>query len=120
MSGALLRYRVMATIIGVFLIVLICVGVPLKHLLTEGTTLQRFGADLTEIVGIMHGFLYMIFLVLAADLSRRARFPLWFAAITLVLGTIPFLSFLGEHNATARVRAEHPELADRSPVTSSP
>ncbi len=111
MSGALLRYRVMATIIGVFLIVLICVGVPLKHFLTEGTALQTVGADITEVVGIMHGFLYMVFLVFAADLSRRARFPLWFAAVTLVLGTIPFLSFLGEHNATVRVRSEHPELA---------
>ncbi len=111
MSGALLRYRVMANIIGVFLIVLICIGVPLKHFLTEGTTLQRAGADITQVVGIMHGFLYMVFLVFAADLSRRARFPLWFAAVTLVLGTIPFLSFLGEHNATARVRAQHPELA---------
>lgn len=119
MSGALLRYRVMATIIGVFLIVLICIGVPLKHLLDDGTTLQKLGADITEVVGIMHGFLYMIFLVLAADLSRRARFPLWFAAVTLVLGTIPFLSFLGERNATARVRAQHPDLAAASAAPSS-
>ena len=106
-----MRYRVMANIIGVFLIVLICIGVPLKHLLTEGSTWQTIGADITEVVGIMHGFLYMIFLVFAADLARRARFPLWFALVTLVLGTIPFLSFVGEHNATKRVRAEHPELA---------
>jgi len=69
------------------------------------------GADITQVVGIMHGFLYMIFLVVGADLSRRARFPVWFAVITLVLGTIPFLSFVGEHNATKRVRAEHPDLA---------
>jgi integral membrane protein len=109
--GALLRYRVMATVIGVFLIVLICLGVPLKHLLTVGSTWQTIGADITEVVGIMHGFLYMIFLVVAADLSRRARFPLWFAVITLVLGTIPFLSFVGEHNANKRVREAHPELA---------
>lgn len=101
----------MANIIGVFLIVLICIGVPLKHLLTEGSTWQTIGSDITEVVGIMHGFLYMIFLVVAADLSRRARFPLWFAVITLLLGTIPFLSFVGEHNATRRVRLTHPELA---------
>ena len=116
-GGALLRYRVMANVIGVFLIVLICIGVPLKHLLTEGSSLQTFGADITQVVGIMHGFLYMIFLVVGADLSRRARFPVWFAVITLVLGTIPFLSFVGEHNATKRVRAEHPDLApDRAPA----
>lgn len=117
--GALLRYQVMATIIGVFLIVLICIGVPLKHLLTDGSTLQRFGADVTQVVGVMHGFLYMIFLVLAADLSRRARFPLWFAVVTLVLGTIPFLSFVGERNATKRVRAEHPELTSTVRTTVS-
>lgn len=119
MSGALLRYRVMATIIGVFLIVLIGIGVPLKHFLTEGTTLQRLGADITTVVGIMHGFLYMVFLVFAADLARRARFPLWFAAVTLVLGTIPFLSFVGEHNATERVRAQHPELSPARTSTRS-
>lgn len=106
----------MATIIGVFLIVLICIGVPLKHLLADGTTLQSLGSGITTVVGIMHGFLYMIFLVLAADLSRRARFPLWFAAVTLLLGTIPFLSFLGERNATRRVRDEHPELKPASPA----
>ncbi len=111
MRGALLRYRVMANVIGVFLIVLICIGVPLKHLLDAGSTWQTVGADITTVVGIMHGFLYMIFLVVAADLSRRARFPLWFSVVTLLLGTIPFLSFLGEHNATKRVRAEHPDLA---------
>ncbi|MGH3470712.1 MAG: DUF3817 domain-containing protein [Nocardioidaceae bacterium] len=110
MKGALLRYRVMANIIGVFLIILICIGVPLKYLAASGTSLQSAGAGITEVVGIMHGFLYMVFLVMAADLARRARFPVLFALITLILGTIPFLSFVGEHNATKRVRAEHPEL----------
>ncbi|MFY9914781.1 MAG: DUF3817 domain-containing protein, partial [Nocardioidaceae bacterium] len=37
MSGALLRYRVMAYVVGTLLIVLVCIGVPLKYLTTEGT-----------------------------------------------------------------------------------
>lgn len=106
MRWALIRYRIMANIIGVFLIVLICIGVPLKYLATPGGGLQSVGNDITIVVGTAHGFLYMIFLVIAADLARRARFPLLFAALTLVLGTIPFLSFLGEHNATKRVRGQ--------------
>ncbi|HET7174090.1 MAG TPA: DUF3817 domain-containing protein [Nocardioidaceae bacterium] len=104
MKASLLAYRVMANIIGVFLIVLICIGVPLKYLAAYGTQLQQLGGTITLVVGTMHGFLYMIFLVVAANLARRARFPLVFAAITLALGTIPFLSFVGEHNATKRVK----------------
>ncbi len=116
MKGSLLAYRIMATIIGVFLIVLICVGVPLKYLTADGSSVQELGANITMIVGTMHGFLYMIFLVVAANLAYKARFPLVFAVITLVLGTVPFLSFVGEHNATKRVRSEHPELRARSAV----
>lgn len=100
----------MATIIGIFLIVLICVGVPMKYLAASGTSTQELGANITMVVGTMHGFLYMIFLVVAANLAYKARFPVPFAVLTLILGTVPFLSFLGEHNATKRVRAEHPEL----------
>lgn len=107
----MIRYRVMAYIIGVLLIVLICIGVPLKYLTTTGSTPQTFGEDITMVVGIAHGFLYMIFLVMAADLARRARFPLAFALLTLILGTIPFLTFVGEHNATKRVRGQMAELS---------
>lgn len=118
MKRLLLVYRIWATVIGVFLIVLICIGVPMKYFLAQGSSAQVFGNDLTAIVGVMHGFLYMGFLVVAALLSYFFRFPLWFAVLTLALGTIPFLSFLGEHNATKRVRAENPELRPQpSPVS---
>jgi integral membrane protein len=113
-NAALIRYRVMANIIGVFLIVLICIGVPLKYWTTTGTNPQQVGVFITTVIGIAHGFLYMIFLVVAADLARRARFPLVFAALTLVLGTIPFLSFVGEHNATKRVKGQLTAGVDES------
>ena len=107
---ALLRYRVMANIVGVLLIVLILVGVPLKYLLEPGTSAQQAGEWITTYLGIAHGWLYMIFLVMAALMARKARFPLGFTVLILVLGTIPFLSFYGERKATGRVRATHPEL----------
>lgn len=102
----MLRYRVMAYVVGVLLIVLVCVGVPLKYLASDGSSSQHLGEWIASNLGVLHGFLYMIFLVAAADLSRRARFPLGFAALILALGTVPFLTFWAERMATGRVRAQ--------------
>lgn len=94
----------MAYVIGVLLIVLICIGVPLKYLTADGTNPQQVGEWITTYLGIAHGWLYMVFLVMAALLARRARFPLGFTVLVLILGTVPFLSFYGERRATARAR----------------
>ena len=99
-------YRVMASIVGVLLVVLILVGVPLKYLLEDGTGAQGLGEWITTNLGVAHGWLYMIFLFAAFWLSRRAEWDLRFTAVTLVSGTVPVLSFWAEHRATARVRAE--------------
>lgn len=123
MRGALLRYRVMANVVGVLLVVLILVGVPLANfdgsgmwnvfpstpgLVTPGSDAQELGESITLYLGTAHGWLYMIFLVTAFWLSRKADWDLGFTAVTLICGTIPLLSFWAEHRATARVRAEHP------------
>ncbi|WP_134740575.1 DUF3817 domain-containing protein [Nocardioides sp. 503] len=107
MNGTLTRYRVMATIVGVLLIVLILVGMPLKYLLEEGSGGQEAGEWITTNLGVAHGWLYMIFLVTAFLLSRKAGWELGFTVVTLLCGTVPVLSFWAEHRATARVRAEH-------------
>jgi integral membrane protein len=113
MRGALARYRVMATVVGVLLIVLILVGVPLKYLAEDGTDPQRLGEWITTYLGIAHGWLYMIFLVTAFWLSRKARWDLGFTVVTLLCGTVPILSFWAERRATARTRAAYPELTER-------
>jgi integral membrane protein len=116
----------MATVVGVLLVVLILIGVPLANfdgssmwgvfpstpeLVAVGSTAQEVGEAITTYLGVAHGWLYMIFLVAAFMLSRRARWEIPFTLVTLVCGTIPLLSFWAERRATARVRAEHPELA---------
>ena len=106
MKNALLRYRVMANVVGVLLIVLILVGVPLKYLTEEGTSLQQAGEWITTYLGIAHGWLYMIFLVTAFLLSRKARWSIGFTIVTLLCGTVPILSFWAERRATAAVRAQ--------------
>jgi len=104
-SGSLLRYRVMAYVVGTLLIVLVCVGVPLKYLADDGTDAQRAGEWITEYLGVTHGWLYMVFLVAAALLAKRAGWSVGFSAVTLLLGTVPFLSFYAERRATAHTRA---------------
>ena len=113
LHAPLLRYRVMANVVGVLLIILIPVGVPLKYLATTGTTPQQLGEWITTYLGIAHGWLYMIFLVTAFLLSRKARWDIPFTITTLLCGTIPIVSFWAEHRATARVRAEAAELSER-------
>lgn len=121
MKTALTRYRFMANVVGVLLIVLILVGVPLANfdgsgmwhlfpgtpdLVTPGSDVQRFGEAITNYLGVAHGWLYMIFLVSAFLLARKARWEPGFTVLTLALGTVPVLSFWAEHRATQRVRAQ--------------
>jgi integral membrane protein len=119
LRGALLRYRVMATVVGVLLIVLILVGVPLKYLAGDGSDPQQLGEWITTYLGVAHGWLYMIFLVTAFWLSRKAGWELPFTIVTLLCGTVPVLSFWAEHRATARVRHDAPADAVPGPAAGS-
>lgn len=112
MTGALTRYRVMATIVGVLLIVLVLVGLPLNeaHRLDPswfplGSNAQRLGDGISTYLGVAHGWLYMLFLLVAFILSRKAGWTWRFTVLTLLCGTVPILSFWAERRATARVRA---------------
>ena len=114
MKAALLRYRVMAMVVGVLLIVLCLVGLPLHYgylafpdALPKGGTAWQLGSDISKYLGVAHGWLYMIFLITAFLLSRKARWDLPFTITTLLCGTVPILSFWAEHRATRRVRHEN-------------
>ena len=95
-GGALLRYRVMAYLVGTLLVVLVCVAVPLKYVADQPT--------LTSVLGVAHGYLYVVLLLAIADLWRRRRFPLSWVVFVALAGTVPFLSFVAERAVTARVR----------------
>lgn len=123
MTGALLRYRTMAYIVGTLLIALCLVGLPLHYgylvapeAMPKGGSAWQMGADISRYLGVAHGWLYMIFLIMAFMLSRKARWDMSFTITTLVMGTIPILSFWAERRATTRVRAEHPELQQARPT----
>lgn len=90
-DGALLRYRVMAYVVGTLLVILV-VGV-----IVQSRPIEKY-------LGIAHGYLYITLLVTIADLWRRRRFPLHAVVLVALAGTIPFLSFYAEHQITQRIR----------------
>jgi integral membrane protein len=91
-QGALTRYRIIAWIVGVVLLVLVLVGMPLKYI---------GGADaVVAIVGPIHGFLFMVYVALTFDLARRAKWPFTRMILVMLAGTIPFLSFWAERKVS--------------------
>ncbi|WP_416902686.1 DUF3817 domain-containing protein [Micromonospora echinospora] len=98
MGAALTRYRVIAWIVGVVLILLVVIGMPLKYGFDEPIVV--------ETIGPAHGFLYMVYLVAAFDLSRRADWPLKRMALVMLAGTVPFVSFYAERRVSRWVTTD--------------
>ena len=95
---ALARYRVIAWIVGVLLIVLFCIGIPLEF------AAGHRGVD--RVVGIAHGMVfYPLYLLATVDLGWRARMRPLRLLFTLVAGTVPFLSFVAERQTRRWVSA---------------
>ena len=92
MNAALTRFRVMAYVVGVLLLVLVFVAMPLKYFADQPT--------MVAIVGPLHGFLYMVYLVTAFDLAVRAKWPFLRTLLVLLAGTVPVMSFVAERKAT--------------------
>jgi integral membrane protein len=112
MRNAWIRYRIMAWVVGTLLVVLVCVGLPLKYFYGDPTVVTW--------TAIPHGYLYMILLITAVDLGLRARWS-WQRMILIALaGTVPFLSFVAERSATKNIRAKlaaQAEAAEPAPTS---
>ena len=100
MSAALQRYRVIANVVGVVLVVFLLVAVPLRYLGGE--------PRLSETISPIHGFLYVVYLVATVDLARRAGWSVVRTLLVALAGTVPFLSFVVERRMTREVNAHLP------------
>jgi integral membrane protein len=91
-------YRVMAYITGVVLIVLCVFAIA-----------QAFTDDsaIVNVIGTVHGLLYIVYLIVSYPLTRRLRLPLWPTVAVLLAGTIPVMTFIVE----ARIRHRYIEPA---------
>lgn len=109
---AFLRYRALAWGTGVFLILLTAHvllqwrewsdGVPWED--ADGLGAWIPGADAW--VPILHGYLYLAYVIVTADLWLRTRLPVVRTVLVVIAGTVPFMSFVAE-------RWVHRQLAGR-------
>lgn len=96
-QSVLTRYRVLAYVTGV-LLVLLTIGVIAKYVLdVDGA------AGFTKIVSIAHGWLYVLYLVFAFDLGSKAKWRLGKLAWVLLAGTIPTAAFFVERKVSRDV-----------------
>ena len=93
MEAAVLRYRVMAYVTGVVLVVLCFVGIPLQ---------VAGHPAVANDVGVVHGILYIIYLAFAWLLARRLRLATGPTVIMLRAGTVPVMTFIVERWVTRR------------------
>jgi integral membrane protein len=84
----------MAFATATLLLILVFVGVPLQ--VTTGNV------GVVNIVGTIHGFLYLLYLVVAFQLSRKLSIPKWQVLLVLLAGTVPFCAFVAERKLTRR------------------
>ncbi|MFF7965693.1 DUF3817 domain-containing protein [Streptomyces sp. NPDC007903] len=106
-KSVLTRYRVMAYVTGV-LLVLLTLGVIAKYLLE-----MDGAADFTRIIGIAHGWLYVVYLVFAFDLGSKAKWPVGKQLWVLIAGTIPTAAFFVERKISHELEAK---VAQPSPT----
>lgn len=113
--SALIRYRVLAWVTGLWLLLL--VSEVIVKILSGGWTSWQTGIHVIdrqnsvvqamEIVPIVHGWVYFVYLICTIDLAIKVRWPIGKIIVTAIAGTIPFLSFWFEHIRTREVKAQY-------------
>jgi integral membrane protein len=101
-------YRVLALIVGVLLAFCSLVAFPAQYFASDGSDLQQFGES-ASIMWLFHGWIFMIYVVVAFLLAQKFKWSARFTILTLVAGLVPLLIFWVERRVTARVRAEQPD-----------
>lgn len=96
LSGAFLRFRILAFITGVLLILLVFVALPMKYLGDDEGPVS--------VIGTAHGFVFMVYLVTALDLGIRLRWAWVKLGLVMLAGTVPLASFVAERRAHREVR----------------
>ncbi|GAA4289221.1 DUF3817 domain-containing protein [Actinomadura sp. NPDC048955] len=106
MEGAVTRYRILALVVGTLLVLLV-IGMILKYGPTDMPALAG-------IVAPVHGFLYMVYLVVAYDLWRRTGWPLSRMVMIVLGGVVPLMTFFVERRVVRDARELPPAKAEAS------
>ncbi len=98
MNGTLLRFRIMAYVVGCWLLLLVGVAMPLKYAAGSPT--------MAQIVSPIHGLFYMIYIAMTVLLARESGWRSQRTLGVLLAGTVPFLSFWMERKVLGWVRSD--------------
>ena len=109
--GAMSRYRFMALVTGVMLLIL-CVEMGIKYglgALTDVDGLMPFIAW----VPFAHGWIYVVYLVTVADLWSKMRWGFGRLVTMVIAGVVPVMSFVLEKKIHAEADAKLVALEQR-------
>src|SRR5947208_16238276 len=99
--NVLIRYRILAYVTAVLLIPLVFVATPLD--------LRGGVKGPATVLGIGHGYLYMLYVVFAFEIAIKLRLPLVRMVLVLLAGTIPFGAYFAKRYLTRVCDANHRE-----------
>jgi integral membrane protein len=88
MRTAALRYRVMAYITGVLIIVVCFAGIPLQ--------VVAHNTFVVNDIGTVHGVLYIIYVIFAYILAQKLKMKMGPTVLLLLAGTVPIMTFFVE------------------------
>ena len=100
--GALLRFRVLAWITGLWLLFLVGEMIYKYLILADKADAPGWFFYVAQ----AHGLFYMLYLAFTIDLAIKSRWKASTTVWTSLAGTIPFLSFVFEHIRTKQVKQE--------------
>lgn len=104
MSRTLRAYQVVATVVGLNLIFVVTAAVAQR--VTDDFSWWNRNESLIFTIDQVHGLLFMLLLVLIALLHSRERWQPRFTITTMLLATIPLVSFWAERRTTHAVLAD--------------
>jgi integral membrane protein len=113
MRTAALRYRVMAYITGVLIIVVCFAGIPLQ--------VAAHNTFIVNDIGTVHGFLYIVYIIFAYILAQKLKMKLGPTLLLLLAGTVPIMTFFVERwmmkAYIAPALAAESALSEKQPVS---
>jgi integral membrane protein len=95
---ALTGYRIMAWATGIWLI-LLCYEMVLKYIVHVDNP--------PNWIAVVHGWVYFVYLLFAANLAVKVRWPIAKTIGVLLAGTIPLLGIIVEHFRTEEIRERY-------------
>jgi integral membrane protein len=99
-QGALKRYRVMAYVTGVMLLVLV-VEMAMKYVFKVDDDVMRY----VTWIPYAHGWIYVVYLVTVVDLWSKMRWTVGRLVVMVLGGVVPVMSFLVEKRVHADAEA---------------